>query len=400
MWLARENPYDVILLDIMLPGMDGLTVLRTLRDKQIDAPILMLTAKGDLNDRVAGLEAGVDDYLPKPFALAELLARVDTLVRRRYAHKNPKIRVGNLEVDTASRQVRVGGDAVSLTPRDYRLIEYLGASSRARGFKVRNRATRLQRRTQCFQQCGGISGIPPCAKNSGRIQPIHRCKHAGALVISLKQASELHATQRISWQAAEPEPGITRLVMPTLATVIVVGGFALHSAVQKLLVAQFDYALLTKASTLTRFPEPERTGINLTFAEKPLPEFHEGPSPEYFEVWLSDGSVHAKSPSLTGEQELPHQVKADELPTFWRLLAAGWPDGTSSGIAPELKARASAGGVRGGPGARSRERGTGFLTSKVGAWHGARRRMPARAGLVWSPAGDCPCAATRREPGG
>jgi DNA-binding response OmpR family regulator len=124
-WLARENPYDVILLDIMLPGMDGLTVLRTLRDKQIDAPILMLTAKGDLNDRVAGLEAGADDYLPKPFALAELLARVDTLVRRRYAHKNPKIRVGNLEVDTASRQVRVGGDAVSLTPREYRLIEYL-----------------------------------------------------------------------------------------------------------------------------------------------------------------------------------------------------------------------------------------------------------------------------------
>jgi DNA-binding response OmpR family regulator len=124
-WMARETPYDVILLDIMLPGMDGLTVLRSLREKQIDTPILMLTAKGDLSDRVAGLEAGADDYLPKPFALPELLARVDTLVRRRYASKNPRIRIGNLEIDSVARLVRVKGEPVSLTPREYRLIEYL-----------------------------------------------------------------------------------------------------------------------------------------------------------------------------------------------------------------------------------------------------------------------------------
>jgi len=124
-WLGSEHAYDVILLDIMLPGLDGMQVLRKLRQKSIDTPVLMLTTKGDVSDRVAGLEAGADDYLPKPFALPELLARVDTLVRRRYADKNPKIRLGDLEIDTGARLVRRGEEAIPLTPREYKLIEYL-----------------------------------------------------------------------------------------------------------------------------------------------------------------------------------------------------------------------------------------------------------------------------------
>jgi DNA-binding response OmpR family regulator len=109
----------------MLPGLDGLSVLKTLREREIDTPVLMLTAKGDVGDRVTGLEAGADDYLPKPFALPELLARVDTLVRRRYGNKNPKIRIADLELDTASRVVRRGQEVINLTPREYRLLEYL-----------------------------------------------------------------------------------------------------------------------------------------------------------------------------------------------------------------------------------------------------------------------------------
>lgn len=125
LWMASENPYDVILLDIMLPGLDGLTVLRKLRERQNDTPILMLTVKGDVSDRVAGLEAGADDYLPKPFAVPELLARVGSLVRRQYSNRNPTLRAGGLEIDTAGQLVRRADEVVLLTPREYRLLEYL-----------------------------------------------------------------------------------------------------------------------------------------------------------------------------------------------------------------------------------------------------------------------------------
>lgn len=125
LWQASETPYDLILLDVMLPGLDGLSILRTLRERQIHTPVLMLTAKGEVDDRVTGLESGADDYLTKPFALPELLARVDTLIRRRYANKNPKFAIGDLELDTGSRLVQRAGEVIALTPREYRLFEYL-----------------------------------------------------------------------------------------------------------------------------------------------------------------------------------------------------------------------------------------------------------------------------------
>lgn len=125
LWLAKSNDYDVIVLDLMLPFVDGITLLRAVRAAGQQACVLILTAKDQLNDRVEGLNAGADDYLVKPFAFEELLARVRTLVRRRYNQPDPVIRIDDLSIDTAARTVRRGDRVVSLTPREYALLEYL-----------------------------------------------------------------------------------------------------------------------------------------------------------------------------------------------------------------------------------------------------------------------------------
>ncbi len=125
LWYARSNNYDVILLDLMLPEVDGLTVLSRLRREGKSVPILILTAKDTVEDRVKGLDLGADDYLVKPFALEELLARVRSLVRRGYDNKDPVIRVEDLEIDTAGRTVRRDGHAVSLSAREYAVLEFL-----------------------------------------------------------------------------------------------------------------------------------------------------------------------------------------------------------------------------------------------------------------------------------
>jgi len=125
LWYAETNDYDVLILDIMLPGMDGLTILRRLREKGRETPVLLLTAKTAVDDRVRGLDGGADDYLTKPFAFEELLARVAALVRRRYANRNPELRIGDLSIDSVRRTVRRGGRLITLAPREYALLEYL-----------------------------------------------------------------------------------------------------------------------------------------------------------------------------------------------------------------------------------------------------------------------------------
>ena len=125
LWLATENAYDVIVLDIMLPKLDGLTVLERLRAKENRAAVLLLTARDTVDDRVRGLDLGADDYLVKPFAFAELIARVRALVRRRYDVRDPVVRVADLEIDTVKRTVKRAGDAITLSPREYALLEYL-----------------------------------------------------------------------------------------------------------------------------------------------------------------------------------------------------------------------------------------------------------------------------------
>jgi DNA-binding response OmpR family regulator len=127
LWHAESHDYDVIVLDIMLPGFDGLTLLRRLREKGKETHVLLLTARDTVADRVVGLRAGADDYLVKPFAFDELLARIEALTRRRHGNKNPVMRVGDLEIDTAARTVSRGGRVIELFPREYALLEYLAA---------------------------------------------------------------------------------------------------------------------------------------------------------------------------------------------------------------------------------------------------------------------------------
>jgi len=122
--LAQEEEYDVIVLDVMLPGEDGWTVVKTLRSTRT-TPVLFLTARDDVDDRVRGLELGADDYLVKPFAFVELLARVRTLARRGPPRESELIKVGDLEMDVNRRRVKRGGTRIDLTPREFSLLQLL-----------------------------------------------------------------------------------------------------------------------------------------------------------------------------------------------------------------------------------------------------------------------------------
>jgi len=125
LWFARSGEHDAIVLDLMLPKIDGLTILRRLRAEGHAVPVLILTAKDTVADRVRGLDLGADDYLVKPFAFEEFLARVRALVRRKYDARSPDVRVGDLVLDTAGRCARRGDEALPLTPREYALLELL-----------------------------------------------------------------------------------------------------------------------------------------------------------------------------------------------------------------------------------------------------------------------------------
>jgi DNA-binding response OmpR family regulator len=124
-YLAEVNPYDLVILDIMLPNKDGIEVCRELRAKKINTAILMLTAKDTVEDRVRGLDMGADDYLVKPFAFNELLARVRALLRREGVSKSPELRVGDLTLNTLTRQVWRGQRSIGLTTKEYVILEYL-----------------------------------------------------------------------------------------------------------------------------------------------------------------------------------------------------------------------------------------------------------------------------------
>jgi two-component system OmpR family response regulator len=123
-WLATENPYDAILLDVLLPDIDGFEVCRRVRDVGRWAPILMLTARDAVPDRVRGLDVGADDYLTKPFAYSELLARLRAMIRRGAHERPPVIKVGDLALDPARRAVRRGDRTVELTPKEFALLEF------------------------------------------------------------------------------------------------------------------------------------------------------------------------------------------------------------------------------------------------------------------------------------
>ena len=123
-WMAIENPYDAIVLDVGLPDLDGFEVCRRVRTADRWAPVLMLTARDGVRDRVAGLDVGADDYLTKPFDFAELLARLRALVRRGARERPAVVEIGDLSLDPATRVVRRAGRPIELTPKEFSLLEY------------------------------------------------------------------------------------------------------------------------------------------------------------------------------------------------------------------------------------------------------------------------------------
>jgi two-component system copper resistance phosphate regulon response regulator CusR len=124
-YLARAERFDVVILDVMLPGRDGFEILATLRQSGATMPVLLLTARDAIADRVRGLDSGADDYLVKPFAFPELLARIRALVRRGATESAAGLKIGDLEMDIEGRSVTRSGEALDLTPREFDLLEYL-----------------------------------------------------------------------------------------------------------------------------------------------------------------------------------------------------------------------------------------------------------------------------------
>jgi two-component system OmpR family response regulator len=122
-WMAQAHPYDAIVLDVMLPGQNGFETCRQLRSEGIWAPVLMLTARDDVGDRVAGLDAGADDYLTKPFSFAELFARLRALIRRGSVERPTELVVDDLRLDPATRRVRRGKVEIGLSPKEFALLE-------------------------------------------------------------------------------------------------------------------------------------------------------------------------------------------------------------------------------------------------------------------------------------
>lgn len=129
LWLGETNPYDAMVCDVMMPGADGVTVVRQLRRKGVRVPVIFLSARHELSDRVAGLDAGGDDYLAKPFSMIELLARLRALLRRQRPDPTDRMRVGDLELDLLARTARRGDTEIALTNREFALLELLMTSS-------------------------------------------------------------------------------------------------------------------------------------------------------------------------------------------------------------------------------------------------------------------------------
>lgn len=149
LWYAENHPYDVMILDLMLPKLGGLELLRRVRAAGNTVPVLVLTAKDAVEDRVVGLDHGADDYLVKPFAFNELAARLRALVRRRYDREGTLIQIADLEIDTLKRRVRRGDEVVALSAREYALLEYLA-----------NRAGHVVTRTEIWDHVYDAAGEP------------------------------------------------------------------------------------------------------------------------------------------------------------------------------------------------------------------------------------------------
>ncbi len=128
-YMAENYPYDAVLLDIMLPKVDGLNILQSLREGGIDVPVLIITARGEVEDRIKGLNIGADDYIAKPFDFAELIARLHSVIRRSKGKSSPVVVIDDLAIDTNARTVERAGRRISLSAREFALLEYLALNS-------------------------------------------------------------------------------------------------------------------------------------------------------------------------------------------------------------------------------------------------------------------------------
>jgi DNA-binding response OmpR family regulator len=125
LYMAENLPSDVIILDVMLPIMDGISILKSIRKNGIKTPVLLLTARDAITDKIKGLDSGADDYLTKPFEFGELLARIRALIRRKTDVKDTIIRIGDLEINTANREIKRGGKTVQLSAKEYTILQYM-----------------------------------------------------------------------------------------------------------------------------------------------------------------------------------------------------------------------------------------------------------------------------------
>ena len=174
---ATASEYDAVVLDVMLPGADGFAVCRAMRDAERRTPVLMLTARTEVADRIRGLDAGADDYLVKPFDFGELLARLRALIRRGPSERAPVLRVGDLQFDASARVVTRAGDPVELTAREFAVLELLarnagpgrppGAAARARS-GARTRRSRPTSSTSTSATCAASSRTRRATGSSGR----------------------------------------------------------------------------------------------------------------------------------------------------------------------------------------------------------------------------------------
>ena len=124
-FLVRTETYDAVLLDLGLPAVDGLSLVRTWREAGLDVPVLVLTARGSWTERVLGIDSGADDYLPKPYRIEEVLARLRAVIRRSHGHAQPELHCGSITLDPRHARVTAGGQAVALTSHEYRMLAYL-----------------------------------------------------------------------------------------------------------------------------------------------------------------------------------------------------------------------------------------------------------------------------------
>lgn len=167
--LARTQAYDVILLDIMLPGRDGLSILSNLRAQKHNVPVVLLTARSELDERVQGLNLGADDYVTKPFFLEELIARIHAVARRRGGEQGTLLQSGDLVVNLVTREVRRGGQTISLTPRELHLLEVM-LRTPGRGFT----------RTQLLERVWGYDFDPQTNLVDVNIQRLRKKVDAGS----------------------------------------------------------------------------------------------------------------------------------------------------------------------------------------------------------------------------